>query len=272
MTLFVKISDFSQIVLWRLHFPVERSAISFFYKPWVIFRHRKKIKIFRTFFLTFSDHRSFRFFRNFQINPFWKFRKFIWRFSEKIFKNFNIFFGKSVLQNTFSKKNVEIFEYFFGKSSNKFSKFSKWIYLKISKKTKTSMIWKSEKKCSKNFDFFSVSKYHPGLVEKRYGRTFYGKMKPSEHNLWKITDFDKKSHTLRGWEKILRIFFEKKYFLTRVPSISFPKNLILKDSIEGARRNLHLSSPGKNLTPPRVTNWLALCKTVIHLREETHIY
>ena len=98
VTLFVKISDFSQIVLWRLHFSVERSAISFFYKPWVIFRHRKKIKIFRTFFLTFSAHRNFRFFENFQINPFWKFRKFIWRFSEKIFKNFNIFFGKSVLQ------------------------------------------------------------------------------------------------------------------------------------------------------------------------------
>ena len=118
--------------------------------------------------------------------------------------------------------------------------------------------WKKRKfrwaeKVRKNvrfFFFFSVSKYHLGLVEKRYGRTFYGKMKPSEHNLWKITDFDKKSHTLRGWEKILRFFFEKKYFLTRVPSISFPKNLILKDSIEAARRNLQLKGLGKTCTPP----------------------
>ena len=152
--------------------------------------------------------------------------------------------------NTFSKKKVEIFEYFFRKSSNKFTKFSKWIYLKISKKRKFRWAEKVRKNVRKFLIFFSVSKYHPGLVEKRYGRTFYGKMKPSEHNLWKITDFDKKSHTLRGWEKILRNFFEKKYFLTRVPSISFPKNLILKDSIEGARRNLHLLSLGICCTPP----------------------
>ena len=82
MTLFVKIRDFSQIVLWRLHFPVERSAISFFYKPWVIFRHRKKIKNFRTFFLTFSAHRNWIYLkiskkRNFEnfVNLFEDFRK-----------------------------------------------------------------------------------------------------------------------------------------------------------------------------------------------------
>ena len=87
VTLFVKISDFSQIVLWRLHFPVERSAISFFYKPWVIFRHRKKNQKFSNIFSHFFSSSKFSFFRNFQINPFWKFRKFIWRFSKKIFKN-----------------------------------------------------------------------------------------------------------------------------------------------------------------------------------------
>ena len=48
---------------------VPGAAVVFFYKPWVIFRHRKKIKIFRTFFLTFSAHRSciFSKFPNFQI-------------------------------------------------------------------------------------------------------------------------------------------------------------------------------------------------------------
>ena len=83
VTLFVKIRDFSQIVLWRLHFPVERSAISFFYKPWVIFRHRKKNQKFPNIFSHFFSSSKFSFFRNFQINPFWKFRKFIWRFSKK---------------------------------------------------------------------------------------------------------------------------------------------------------------------------------------------
>ena len=151
--------------------------------------------------------------------------------------------------NTFSKKKVEIFEYFFRKSSNKFTKFSKWIYLKISKKRTFRWAEKVRKNVRKILIFFSVSKYHPGLVEKRYGRTFYGKMKPSEHKLWKITDFDKKSHTLRGWEKNLRKNFEKKNFLARVPSINFSKILILKDSIEGARRNLHLKSPGKTYAP-----------------------
>ena len=98
---FVKIGDFLQSVLWRLHFPVERSAISFFYKPWVIFRHRKKNQKFSNIFSHFFSSSKFSFFRNFQINPFWKFRKFIWRFSKKIFKNFNFFFGKSVEQLLF---------------------------------------------------------------------------------------------------------------------------------------------------------------------------
>ena len=109
MTLFVKISDFSQIVLWRLHFPVERSAISFFYKPWVIFRHRKKNQKFSNIFSHFFSSSKFSFFRNFQINPFWKFRKFIWRFSKKIFKNFNFFFGKSVEQLLFRAEKFDFF-------------------------------------------------------------------------------------------------------------------------------------------------------------------
>ena len=117
VTLFVKISDFSQIVLWRLHFPVERSAISFFYKPWVIFRHRKKNQKFSNIFSHFFSSSKFSFFRNFQINPFWKFRKFIWRFSKKIFKNFNFFFGKSVEQLLFRAEKfdffVEILEIYF---------------------------------------------------------------------------------------------------------------------------------------------------------------
>ena len=94
VTLFVKIRDFSQIVLWRLHFPVERSAISFFYKPWVIFRHRKKIKNFRTFFLTFSAHRN------------WIYLKIS---KKRNFENFvNLFedFPKNI---HFSKKNQHIF-------------------------------------------------------------------------------------------------------------------------------------------------------------------
>ena len=74
--------------------------------------------------------------------------------------------------------------------------------------------------------------------------------KSPERNMWKIVDFQKIDHFLGGWEKNLRKKFEQKNFLATVPSISFPKNPTIKDSIEGARRNLHLLSLGKNHTPP----------------------
>ena len=145
MTLFVKISDFSQIVLWRLHFPVERSAISFFYKPWVIFRHRKKNQKFSNIFSHFFSSSKFSFFRNFQINPFWKFRKFIWRFSKKIFKNFNFFFGKSVEQLLFraekERKNVRNFLIFFW-NFEYFEKMEFWKFWKF--------IWRFSKNIHKS--------------------------------------------------------------------------------------------------------------------------
>ena len=72
------------------------------------------------------------FFENLQINFyfFWKFWKFIWRFSKKKLEKKR--FWKS--SNKFSK--TSFFQFFFWKSSNKFSKFSKTlkIYLKIFKK------------------------------------------------------------------------------------------------------------------------------------------
>ena len=71
-----------------------------------------------------------------------------------------------------------------------------------------------------------------------------------ERNMWKIVDFQKINHFLGGWEKILRFFFRKTKFLATVPSISFPKNPTIKDSIEGARRNLHLKRIGICYTPP----------------------
>ena len=134
-------------------------------------------------------------------------------------------------------------------------------------KTKISMSWKSEKKCSKNFDFFSVSKYHPGLVEKRYGRTFYGKMKPSEHNLWKITDFDKKSHTLRGWEKILRKFFE--FFFDQSSIHKLSKKFDFKRFYRGSSEKPASQRPRENLYPPRATNlqnrvWPSRADSCIH--------
>ena len=73
--------------------------------------------------------------------------------------------------------------------------------------------------------------------------------KSPERNMWKIVDFQKINHFLGGWEKILRKKIEKTFFLTTVPSISFPKNPTIKDSIEGARRNLHLLSLGICCTP-----------------------
>ena len=88
---FAKIGDFLQSVLWRLHFPVERSAISFFYKPWVIFRHRKKIKIFRTFFLTFSAHRNWIYLK---ISKKRNFENFVNLF-EDFQKNYSLFQKKS---------------------------------------------------------------------------------------------------------------------------------------------------------------------------------
>ena len=121
-------------------------------------------------------------------------------------------------------------------------------------KTKISMSWKSEKKCSKIFDFFSVSKYHPGLVEKRYGRRFYGKMKPSKHNLWKITYFDKKSHTLRGWEKILRFFFWKNIFFDQSSIHKLSKKFDFKRFYRGSSEKPASLEPRENIYPPRVTN------------------
>ena len=73
--------------------------------------------------------------------------------------------------------------------------------------------------------------------------------KSPERNMWKIIDFQKINHFLGGWEKI-REKNLKKNFLATVPSLSFPKNPTIKDSIEGAQRNLHLKSPGISYTPP----------------------
>ena len=110
-----------------------------------------------------------------------------------------------------------------------------------------------------------LKSWRPILSTSNVFRTFYRKIKLSEHILWKITDFDKKSPTLRGWEKILRKFFD--FFWTRVPSINFPKNLISRDSIERARRNLQLKSPGKTCTPPVQPTR----KIGYDLREPTHV-
>ena len=117
---FVKIGDFLQSVLWRLHFPVERSAISFFYKPWVILRHRKKIKNFRKKFLTFSAHRNWIYLkiskkRNFEnfVNLFEDFQKNIHFFkkNQHIFclplRNF--YFELKKCLDFFSTKKVSFF-------------------------------------------------------------------------------------------------------------------------------------------------------------------
>ena len=119
MTLFVKISDFSQIVLWRLHFPVERSAISFFYKPWVIFRHRKKIKNFRKNFLTFSAHRNWIYLK---ISKKRNFENFVFLF-EDFPKKYSLFQKKSTyfLEKcfaTYTRVPLGILKFFLIKWSN----------------------------------------------------------------------------------------------------------------------------------------------------------